>query len=504
MSSPQRFGRYVVQRRLGAGAFATVFLAYDDQLDSPVAVKVLADNWAGDLHVRERFLAEGRLLRMVDSPHVVSVHDAGESADGRPFLVMTFADAGTLVEQLQAGAPGSLGEAIEMVRQVGLGLSALHRNGIVHRDVKPANVLFRSSPDGVRAMVGDLGLGKVMDASSKLTQIGGTPAYAAPEQARGERITAAADQYALGALAYQLLEGRPAFSYESLLAAQRPTDPHPLVAVNRQMASVVLRALAPAPADRWPTVAQFCDALEAATPVFDGLDRTAVLNAVPERTLLASRFVDPGHGLEQRARPNGNPESSGRPTIVAPTGSPQAVAQPPRRVLWPLVAAVLAVAGLGAAGFAGGRMLAADDSSSTAPVVLRDARKQLQVTVPGSWVGVVAADGWTPPGQDRRMPGLSVGAAAGWQQSGSAAPGAFLGMLPGSDVTDDLPGHPECAAHTATQVEPDRRTAVYTKCPGGVLVEQVRQVDLHRFLWVQVRATTEEDATKVVDSVEVS
>ena len=95
---PARLGRYVVRRRIGSGGFATVWLAYDEQLDSPVAVKVLADNWTEDHPVRQRFLEEGRYLRKVESPHVVSVYDAGELDDGRPYLVMAYADQGTLAD----------------------------------------------------------------------------------------------------------------------------------------------------------------------------------------------------------------------------------------------------------------------------------------------------------------------------------------------------------------------------------------------------------------------
>ena len=133
----------MVRRRIGNGAFATVWLAYDEQLDSPVAVKVLADNWTEDDHIRRRFQEEGRYLRKVESPHVVSVYDAGELDDGRPYLVMSYADQGTLADRLEVEGL-TVAQAMEVVRQVGAGLQALHDRDIVHRDVKPANVLFRS------------------------------------------------------------------------------------------------------------------------------------------------------------------------------------------------------------------------------------------------------------------------------------------------------------------------------------------------------------------------
>lgn len=208
---PARLGRYAVRRRIGAGAFATVWLAYDEQLDSPVAVKVLADNWTEDQAVRQRFLEEGRFLRKVESPYVVAVYDAGELDDGRPYLVMSYADQGTLADRL--GIDGlAPAQALDVVRQVGAGLQTLHERGVLHRDLKPANVLFRAVDGRLHAMVADLGLGKSMEVSSRLTVIAGTPSFVSPEQAQGEPLDPRSDLYSLGALSYLLLSGRAAFS----------------------------------------------------------------------------------------------------------------------------------------------------------------------------------------------------------------------------------------------------------------------------------------------------
>ncbi len=261
MGVPTRLGRYVVRRRLGSGGFATVWLAHDEQLDAEVAIKVLADNWGHDDSVRQRFLEEGRFLRRVESEHVVQVHDVGELEDGRPFLVLTYADRGTLADRLKK-APLDLPEAVDVVVQVGRGLQALHRRGLLHRDVKPANVLFRSTDDdGERAVLSDLGLGKSLDEISRITMPGGTPSYVAPEQALGERLDQRADQYSLGAVAYAALTGRSPHQVDGLGAASRVKVAPPPSSLGFELPSqvdaAIVRALDPDREKRWPDVQSF-------------------------------------------------------------------------------------------------------------------------------------------------------------------------------------------------------------------------------------------------------
>ncbi|MYQ68943.1 MULTISPECIES: serine/threonine-protein kinase, partial [unclassified Streptomyces] len=208
MHSLERIGRYRLGRRLGSGAFGTVWLAHDDDLDAPVAVKVLADNWSHRLDVRERFLTEARMLRKAGSDRVVQVYDIGELPDGRPYFVMEYADGGTLAELAEAG-PLPVAEALRLTAGAARGAQALHAAGIVHRDIKPSNVLLRSSPGGApRVLLADLGLAKSLAQASGLTLAAGSAGYRPPEQAApGAGIDARADVYALGAVGYRLVTG---------------------------------------------------------------------------------------------------------------------------------------------------------------------------------------------------------------------------------------------------------------------------------------------------------
>ncbi|MFC4784580.1 serine/threonine-protein kinase [Nocardioides sp. MAHUQ-72] len=489
---PSRLGRYAVRRRIGSGGFATVWLAYDEQLDSPVAVKVLADNWTEDHHVRQRFLEEGRYLRKVESPHVVAVYDAGELDDGRPYLVMSYADQGTLADRLEVEGL-TPGQALEVVRQVGAGLQALHQRGILHRDVKPANVLFRTvegprpGETEVRAMVGDLGLGKALDMSSRLTMIAGTPSYVAPEQAQGEGLDARADQYSLASLTHQLLSGRAPYSHASLAAAADPGPPPPLSTPERSFPpavdAVVARGLAPDREDRWPDVASFVAALAAALgPVGTGPQEPAA----PQPWLP----VDP-----QLTQPGAAPTPRPASDDLAPPS-------PPRRGRRRAVAAGAGVVALvvgGATGYLAEQRMGRE-------ATLSDAQGYLSVSVPEGWDRAVAEDGWTPPGDKAVFPALSVGTSAHWTATDGAGQGVFVGILPGSELPTQVPRHPECGDAQDpvddTVDGNDSVTVVYSACPGGVTVERVVQVAENRLLWVQVRSADRATANQVLDAVQ--
>ncbi|WP_170286106.1 serine/threonine-protein kinase [Nocardioides rubriscoriae] len=275
MSLPERLGRLRRVRQLGAGGFATVWLYRDDELRSDVAVKALADNWAQRLDIRERFLEEARILRAADSDHLVRVHDLGET-DGTPYFVMTYADLGSL----DGGLTGQRWEphhVVPLVAQAASGLAVLHDQGIIHRDVKPQNLLLRGDgtalPDGARParevlaagrlMVADLGVAKALLHASGLTQVVGTPAYMAPEQVTGDGLDTRADVHALGAVAYHLLTGRVLRDggFAELVNARPPVPPSALAPLSRAVDDVLLRAVHPRPEERWPDVRGFAVAL---------------------------------------------------------------------------------------------------------------------------------------------------------------------------------------------------------------------------------------------------
>jgi serine/threonine protein kinase len=226
-------GRYRLEGRIGAGSFATVWRGHDDDLDVPVAVKVLAENWAHNDDVRNRFLAEARILRRIHHPRLVQVYDIGTLDDGRPYFVMDFIDGGSMNDLRKAG--------IEPVRGLQLAVEAcraievLHDNDIIHRDVTPGNLLLSSSPDGqTRVLIADLGVAKSMVDSVGATMTAGTPSYMAPEQAAGVMpLDRRVDIYSLTAVAYALLTGSPPFGTRSIadiLARDPDLAPEPIAA----------------------------------------------------------------------------------------------------------------------------------------------------------------------------------------------------------------------------------------------------------------------------------
>jgi serine/threonine protein kinase len=260
VATPSTIGRLRIERQLGAGGFATVWLAHDPELDSPVAVKILAENFSAQADIRRRFIDEARLLRRVDSDHMVRVYDVGELPDGRPFFVMTYADGGTLADRLaRVPPPWQPHSVVAVVDAVAEALTVLHRHGVVHRDIKPVNILLRATPDdGERVVLGDLGIAKDLQWASGLTMPTGSSGYAAPEQEfYSETIGPATDVHALAVTTAQLLGLRPPWPQSPLgatLARATAPDPRQRTQTPKAFATQLRESLAaygaPAPPPR--------------------------------------------------------------------------------------------------------------------------------------------------------------------------------------------------------------------------------------------------------------
>ncbi|TCC39796.1 serine/threonine-protein kinase [Kribbella sindirgiensis] len=292
-------GRYRLRDKIGAGAFATVWRGYDDDLDVDVAVKVLADNWASRADVRERFLSEARLMRRISSDRVVRVFDLGKLPDGRPYFVMDYVGGGTLGDVLRQG-PLDAVDALWWGADLARAVAALHGEGVVHRDVTPANLLLRPGDEAGggthRIVLADLGLAKRAAEASGLTQAVGTPSYMAPEQGRGDGgFDERADIYAVGAVTYALVTGHPPYSAGSIgdvLNRDPDLAPPSLRSVLHdsvgQLDDVFARALAYRVTDRWERADTLAERLEAEAY---RLEQEAPLRAA-ERTAITDDDLD--------------------------------------------------------------------------------------------------------------------------------------------------------------------------------------------------------------------
>jgi serine/threonine protein kinase len=264
-------GRYRLEREIGHGGMATVHLARDVELDRPVALKILAGHLSGDDDFHERFIREARMAAGLAHPNVVQVFDAGEE-DGRPFIVMEYVSGVTLADELERTGKLEPAAAVELGLQACAGLEHAHEAGLVHRDVKPGNLLLRD--DGVLKIT-DFGIARAVE-GTQLTQVGsvlGTAAYLSPEQAAGERVTAATDIYGLGVVLYELLTGRTPFLIQSLsdlVAQHRAGTITPVSelepAVPEPLEAAVMKCLARNPDYRPESAAALAHELAAASP----------------------------------------------------------------------------------------------------------------------------------------------------------------------------------------------------------------------------------------------
>jgi serine/threonine-protein kinase len=341
-------GRYRIMRKLGAGGMANVYLAEDQELGRRVAIKILNDRHAGDDQFIERFRREAKNAAGLSHPNIVSIYDRGE-AEGTYYIAMEYLDGRTLKELIVSRGPAPIKTAIEYTRQILAAIGHAHRNGIVHRDIKPHNVVVDS--DG-RLKVTDFGIAR--SGASQMTEAGsiiGTAQYLSPEQAKGAPVDQRSDLYAVGVVLYELLTGKVPFSGDTPLEiamkhlSKVPEPPSKLrPEVSDDLDMIVLRALAKDPEERYQTAEEMAadlsrvargfgvsdETADAATAVLGGSGATAATMIAPRRTAVAPP-----------------------PPTRTPPAAYYGYEGPPRRrrPLWPWLLAILLLVGAGLAAY---------------------------------------------------------------------------------------------------------------------------------------------------------
>jgi eukaryotic-like serine/threonine-protein kinase len=344
-------GRYKIVRKLGAGGMADVYLAEDQELGRRVAIKILNDRHAADDSFVERFRREAKNAAGLSHPNIVSIYDRG-TAEGTYYIAMEYLDGRSMKELIVARGPAPIKIAIEYARQILGAIGFAHRHGIVHRDIKPHNVLI--GPEG-RLKVTDFGIAR--SGASQMTEVGsiiGTAQYLSPEQARGSPVDQTSDLYSVGVVLFEMLTGQVPFTGDTPLEiamkhlSEVPTPPSELrPEVPHDLDLVVLRALAKDPADRYESAEEMSADLKR---VLDGLP-------VGEETANAATAVLSGSGVLAAAptsvitRPTGAVPTRPLPPGATPPAGYYGYEGPPRRrrPIWPWILAILLLAAAGVA-----------------------------------------------------------------------------------------------------------------------------------------------------------
>src|SRR3954465_14987260 len=262
-------GQYEIESEIGRGGMSVVYHGRDRRLNRPVAIKVLPPELAHDAAIRTRFTREAQMSAQLSHAHIVPIYDVGEQ-DGLAYFVMAIVNGGNLATLLTREPRQSIDEPRLLLAEVPDALAYAHLRGVIHRDIKPDNILLDESNG--RAMVTDFGIARAIEGGTRLTLTGaalGTPTYMSPEQAVGERdLDGRSDLYSLGVLGYQMLTGRPPFAAGNsmaLLLKHVSERPRAIAELRndapKTLRDAVERALMKSPEDRWPTAAAVREAI---------------------------------------------------------------------------------------------------------------------------------------------------------------------------------------------------------------------------------------------------